>query len=94
MAHVIDRAWAFLFAGEPFTVVAVRPNGVILHRPAGKGYLTAVTYYVTCEPLEWARRGEEPVTFFDEVNAGPPVLTMYAQALLATALVDGKPPRR
>ena len=52
MAHVIDRATAFLFAGVPFTVVEVRPNAVLIHRPAGDGYAKAETYLVTTEPRD------------------------------------------
>ena len=33
MDHVSDRATAFLFCDPPYTVVGVRPNGVILERP-------------------------------------------------------------
>lgn len=64
MAHVVDRAVAFRFCDPPYVCVAVRPDGVVLERPGSRLFVTA-----TPEVREWMRRGEEPVLFFDEVNA-------------------------
>ena len=46
MDHVSDRATAFLFCDPPYTVVGVRPNGVILERPAGNGASCATVLFV------------------------------------------------
>ena len=45
MQHVADRVGGFLLCQPPFQVVAVRPNGVAIHRPDSVG-IKGTTYFV------------------------------------------------
>lgn len=53
MAHVVDRAWAFLFAQPPYQVVEVRPNGVILSRPDSEGIKGETLHFVVAARFPW-----------------------------------------
>jgi hypothetical protein len=67
MAHVVDRAWAFLFFDPPYHVASVRPDGVVICLPASEGH-KAAAYFVTCSPMGYPSRGTDPselVELFD-----------------------------